>query len=80
VCALNRPRHVLLQSHDFARRHNTNKVIGRPFTSVEGGQGTWQSEVVAHEDDVFVIPPEAGLDDTSLAQFYVNPVTAYGMY
>jgi NADPH:quinone reductase-like Zn-dependent oxidoreductase len=47
---------------------------------VEGGQGTWQSEVVAHEDDVFVIPPEAGLDDTSLAQFYVNPVTAYGMY
>jgi trans-2-enoyl-CoA reductase len=55
------------------------KVIGRPFTSVEGGQGTWQSQVVASEDDVFVIPTEAGLDDTSLAQFYVNPVTAYGM-
>ena len=55
------------------------KVIGRPFTSVEGGQGTWQSEIVASEDDVFVIPPEAGLDDTTLAQFYVNPVTAYGM-
>ncbi len=57
-----------------------DKVVGRPFTSVEGGQGTWQSEVVASEDDVFVIPPEAGLDDTTLAQFYVNPVTAYGRY
>ena len=56
-----------------------SKVVGRPFTSVEGGQGTWQTEVVANEDDVFVIPPSVSLDDAALAQFYVNPVTAYGM-
>jgi NADPH:quinone reductase-like Zn-dependent oxidoreductase len=53
-----------------------SKVVGRPFTTVEHGQGTWQSHVIANEDDVFVIPPSSDLPDTTLAQFYVRAVFA----
>lgn len=56
-----------------------SKVVGTPWTTVEQGQGTWQKYLVAHEDDIVVIPEDCTVDDTSLAQLYVNPVTAYGM-
>ena len=56
-----------------------SKVVGIPWTTVEEGQGTWQKYLVAHEDDVVVIPEDCNVDDASLAQLYVNPVTAYGM-
>lgn len=56
-----------------------SKVVGAPWTTVEQGQGTWQKYLVAHEDDIIVIPEDCPVDDASLAQLYVNPVTAYGM-
>ena len=56
-----------------------SKVVCTPWTTVEQGQGTWQKYLIAHEDDVVVVPEDCHVDDASLAQMYVNPVTAYGM-
>ena len=54
-----------------------DRVTAAPFPSVPGGSGTWQQFVVAKESDLIPVPE--GVSDEAAAQFWVNPVTVYGM-
>ncbi|EFN59884.1 hypothetical protein CHLNCDRAFT_59525 [Chlorella variabilis] len=53
------------------------RVSGAPFTSVQGGGGTWQQYIVAREADLVPVPDAVG--DEAAASWYINPVTVYGM-
>jgi NADPH:quinone reductase-like Zn-dependent oxidoreductase len=53
------------------------RVVGAPFASVEGGVGTWQRYLVAPESCLVAVPD--AVSDDAAAQFWVNPVTVWGM-
>jgi hypothetical protein len=53
------------------------RVVGAPFASVQGGNGTWQRYIVAPESCLVAVPDSVSED--AAAQFFVNPVTVYGM-
>ncbi|KAK9808716.1 hypothetical protein WJX72_002434 [[Myrmecia] bisecta] len=51
------------------------RVVAVPWRAVEG-LGTWQQYVVVPESSLLAVPQS--LTDETAAQFFVNPVTAYG--
>lgn len=53
------------------------RVAGAPFNTVEGGSGTWQQYMVAREGCLVAVPD--AVTDEAAAQFWVNPVTVFGM-
>lgn len=53
------------------------RVTATPFDTAKG-QGTWQQYVVLPEEKLMAVPDS--LSDETAAQFFVNPVTAYGFF
>ncbi|KAK9823868.1 hypothetical protein WJX72_006036 [[Myrmecia] bisecta] len=53
------------------------RVVGGPWPSIFESQGTWQQYLVVSADNLFAVPD--GVSDKDASQFFVNPVTVYGM-
>ncbi|KAK9829662.1 hypothetical protein WJX72_007192 [[Myrmecia] bisecta] len=52
------------------------RVVAAPWPTFHG-QGTWQQYVVVPEKHLVLVPDE--VPDQEAAQFWINPVTVYGM-
>ncbi|PSC73519.1 trans-2-enoyl-mitochondrial [Micractinium conductrix] len=54
------------------------RVVGAPFSTIQGGSGTWQQYMAVAEATLVAVPD--AVSDDAAAQFWINPVTVYGMF